>query len=189
MFYPENNLITFLDTNTGECNRLTIDGLIRKYNFKKDGLPDINDKNIKNLITSLYCKNHNILIRDWDGWSQIYAIVYRKSEDFDEFYSIKCGDEYIIVNNFTDINVYTKESIDNPIEGFHGELKYKATSKSIKDINEDDYIMFYNKDLCTKEGKFIKPVIEKYNDIHSEVMLYNIYTKSKKFNIGKFYLF
>ena len=180
MIYPYNNIITYMNILDGSHGKIFIEELLTKYFHESDVIT-------KDELEMICFDRGNILIKDWDGWTELRSINKRKIKDSDEFFSISLysnPDDFIIVERNKLIPIFTQSSIDNPIKIFHGGIKYEKINKLVTEINDEDSIKVYD-----KLKYFQHPIIKKVTEIKRDVFLYNVITKSGYFNLSNFYLF
>lgn len=124
------NKSQFLETESSKIYNCSISDIISMGLFRFD-----HDK------TAMFPKA-NLYIRDALGWANIYRIkvISFLHLDFNPII-IKTKTSSVIVNNEILIPVYT----NNIIRGFHGEIKYSYTLKSIDEIDKlFDKVMIFN---------------------------------------------
>lgn len=171
------NKSQFLDTKQGKVFDCTFSDLIKMglFKFDKSGVSMASDS--------------NLYVRDALGWANIYKmkILFPKDIDFKPIL-IKTEHHKIIVADSILIPVYT----NNIFRGFHGEIKYEHSLKSITELDLIDNLMVFNYSyeadkICTLEKIYKIEMLEKANYI-SDFWI-SIETKTNFINVNGIQLY
>lgn len=175
MLHPLTN-IRWIDTNKQRSTSNSVKILFQAYAHMA--------KELKKDYYRIEFNDDSVKITDWYGWSTITAINRIKPEKQIDWFGLSIANQGIVVSRETVIPIYDE---DNPMKGFHGEVKYPYILKDINSINQYDKIRIRNGMIGDMMVEFSNANIKYCNNVIFDYG-YEIETKSKFFNADNIHM-
>ncbi len=168
------SMINWLDLYEKHQIHDTIENMVQRYAEKMHIFPIIGNE-------SFYIpENDYIMMEDLYGWTQMESIGKYSVSSYSYWVEVEAGENKIIVDSFALIPVF---DIDDPKQGFHGELKYPYKLKNPEKILPTDYVRIKR---GIADTEFVHPKVSKSD--YSSDHYYEIITKSRFVNVNNIYI-
>lgn len=173
--------IQWIDTNKKITQNNTISKLFQSYVERtENGF----DQTLGVIIDEInFDETDGLKVKDWYGWTSVIKII--------RYY--KCHGRLCLIENnenslpINENGIFPVYDPNNPIKGFHGEIKFPYEVKNVTSLKNGDYARFISYNYESEELKdFTKIQILYYHESLDD--LYWIITKSGFFNANKFHL-
>lgn len=174
--------IQWIDINKKVSRHDTISKLFQSYIERSENKFDSNSGLTFNEIN--FDETDGLKVKDWYGWTSVIKII--RHDKCDGRYCLIETDEISLVMN--EYGLFPVYDPDNPIKGFHGEIKFPYEVKILTALKNGDYARLLTQEYESFENlkDFQQIKITYYND--PCINYYWLITKSGFFNANHFHL-